>query len=77
MARKELGRELFTSCHSLERFIFYEVLIILTLGFFIIEVSHVAVVHIMLSNNHIKFLTKTTISLARLMDMVHTITLMD
>ena len=46
----------FSPCHSLERLIFHELLIILTLGRFVIEVSHVvAVVRTILTKNHIKF----------------------
>ena len=48
-------------------------LIVLILGCFHIEVSDVAVVRIILTNIHIKLLTQTTIGLAHLMDMLHTI----
>ena len=55
----------------------YEVLIILTMGYFIIDVSHVVVVRIILTNNHTKFLTQTSIGLTSLMDKLTTIELMD
>ena len=54
---------------------FNEVLINFNAGLFIIKVSHVAVVHIILINNRIKFLTQTSVALARLMDMLPAITL--
>ena len=41
------------------------------------EVSHVAVVRIIVANNHIKFLTQTSIGLARLMNMLPKITFID
>ena len=47
------------------------------MGCFIIEVSHVVVVRIILTNNHIKFLTKTSIALALLKDMLPAVMLMD
>ena len=49
---------------------FYEVLIILALDCFIIENPHVVVVRIILTNNHTKLLTQTSIGPAHLMDML-------
>ena len=44
---------------------------------FIIEISHVVVVRIILTNNPIKFLKQTSIGLAPLTVMLPTTTLMD
>ena len=65
----------FSSCHFFEGLIFYELLMILTLSCFIIEVPHVA--RTTLTNNHIKLLTQTSVAIVRLMDMLLTTTLMN
>ena len=71
------GKVRFSSCHSLNAKIFCEVLIILKLDYFVIEVWHVVVVPIILTNNHFKFLTQMSIGLARLIEMLPTIIPMD
>ena len=65
----------FSSCHSLERF--YKVLIISTLGCFIIEVSRVVLVLIILTKNRIKYLTPASVGVARSIGMLPAIAPMD